>query len=346
MAEKKLHLLDRFIYFLNVIFALLLLLSYALPFISPKYIPFISILNFGIPVLLLINFLFLLYWLFKLKKQVILSTLILLLGYSHITSLYIFSEKKNENLNGYKLMSYNVRHFNSYQWIKNLDAAKKIKLFIENENPDIIAFQDYHAYMNFDIKNTYPYHFVIFNKGKETLSTAFFSKYPIINKQKIQFQNSTNCAIFVDIALKNDTIRVFNLHLESLKINPDVKSLKDKNTKQLAGRIGQAFKKQAEQTELIQPFIEKSPYKNIVIGDFNNTAFSYVYRELKKNGLKDAFKEKGNGFGRTYDIKYIPIRIDHALVDEAFEVLDFKNYKVKYSDHYPILVEFELTQTE
>ena len=157
MTKKKLHLFDQIIYFLNVVFAFLLLLSYALPFIPPKYISFISILNFAIPLLLLVNFLFALYWLFKLKKQVILSALILLIGYSHITSLYIFSEAKKETYKGYKLMSYNVRHFNSYKWIKNLDATTKIKEFVLEENPDFIAFQDYNAYMNFEMKDKYPY---------------------------------------------------------------------------------------------------------------------------------------------------------------------------------------------
>ena len=342
MATKKLHFLDRFIFFINAVLAFLLLLSYALPFISPRFLPFFSILNFGIPVLILLNIIFLLYWVLKLKKQFLLSGIVLILGYSHITSLYVFADKKNEATDGFKIMSYNVRHFNLHRWIENVDVVQEIEQFIEQENPDFIAFQDFKADSDFNIEANYPNHYIYFKGSDKNLTTAFYSKYPIINKKNIAFPNTGNGALFVDVKLPNDTLRVFNIHLESLKIKPDVKELKNEDRKKLVNRVGQSFKKQAEQVDLIQPYIENSPYKNIIIGDFNNTAFSFVYRKLKNNNLKDAFKEKGRGFGKTFDFDFIPIRIDHALVDQEIEVIDFNNYEVQLSDHYPIMLEFTL----
>lgn len=342
MAKKKLHFFDRFIYFLNVISAFLLLISYLLPYISPKYLPFISILNFGIPILILLNLIFLLYWMLKLKKQFLLSGIILLVGLSHITSLYVFSDKQNDEAEGIKLMSYNVRHFNLHQWIPDTDVVQEIEDFIEEESPDLIAFQDFKSDTDFNIETQYPYYYINFKRENRNSSTVFYSKYPIINKQNIVFPKTGNGAHFVDVQLPKDTIRIFNIHLESLKIQPDVKELQNEDRKKLVNRVGQSFKKQAEQIDLIQPYIENSPYKNIIIGDYNNTAFSYVYRKLKGNNLKDAFKEKGRGFGKTFDFDFIPIRIDHALVDQDIEVLDFKNYEVQLSDHYPIMLEFKL----
>ena len=73
----------------------------------------------------------------------------------------------------------------------------------------------------------------------------------------------------------------------------------------------------------------------IICGDFNNTAFSYVYRKIKGD-LKDAFKEAGNGFGRTHEFQFIPMRIDFILTDEAFAINGFKSYSEHFSDHYPI----------
>jgi endonuclease/exonuclease/phosphatase family metal-dependent hydrolase len=342
MAKKRLHFIDKCIYFLNAIFAFLLLLSYVVPFVSPTYLPFISILNFGIPPLLLVNAIFLLYWILKLRKQFLLSGIILLLGYSHITSLYVFSDEKEDNVSGLKLMSYNIRHFNYYKWIDNENLVDEMEEFIIKESPDIIAFQDFNPYSEFNLDDYYPYRYP-HNRGKnDFVSTPFYSKYPILYKQEIAFPNTGNSALFVDLKLPNDTIRIFNLHLQSLKIKPDVKELQNENRRQLLGRVGQSFKKQAEQIEILLPYIENSPYKNIITGDFNNSAFSYVYRKLKENNLKDAFKEKGNGFGKTFDFDFIPIRIDHVLVDEEIEVLDFKNYSIKLSDHYPIMAEFKL----
>ena len=83
----------------------------------------------------------------------------------------------------------------------------------------------------------------------------------------------------------------------------------------------------------------------IICGDFNNTAYSYVYKEIKGN-LIDTFKEAGNGFGRTFDFKFFPVRIDFVLVDDRFKVNSFKTYDVKLSDHYPIMAKVKLEKLE
>jgi hypothetical protein len=46
----------------------------------------------------------------------------------------------------------------------------------------------------------------------------------------------------------------------------------------------------------------------------NNSAYSYVYRNIK--GTKDSFEEAGKGFGATYKFKYYPTRIDYIFADE------------------------------
>ncbi len=83
----------------------------------------------------------------------------------------------------------------------------------------------------------------------------------------------------------------------------------------------------------------------IICGDFNNTAYSYVYRKIKGN-LNDTFDEAGNGFGRTYDFQFFPVRIDYIFSDEAFTVNGFKSYNERYSDHYPIMATLLLKKQE
>ena len=82
----------------------------------------------------------------------------------------------------------------------------------------------------------------------------------------------------------------------------------------------------------------------VIAGDFNNTAYSYVYKLIKAD-QKDAFVTAGNGFGRTYDFKFFPVRIDFILVDERFDINGFKTFDVKYSDHYPIQAKISLNTT-
>ena len=80
--------------------------------------------------------------------------------------------------------------------------------------------------------------------------------------------------------------------------------------------------------------------KKILCGDFNNTAFSWVYKELSKN-KQDAFKVAGKGLGKTFNYWY-PLRIDFILLDSSFDINNFKTFNVHYSDHYPILARINL----
>ena len=100
---------------------------------------------------------------------------------------------------------------------------------------------------------------------------------------------------------------------------------------------------QQNQTELFLKHKDQCIYPMIISGDFNNTSFSYVYKEIKGN-LKDAFKESGNGFGRTFDFDFFPIRIDFILTDKRFKIQRFKTFDQHLSDHYPIMATFKLPE--
>jgi len=151
----------------------------------------------------------------------------------------------------------------------------------------------------------------------------------------LNFTNSSNNAIFIDILKEQDTIRIYNIHLESLGINPKEEELTQENSEKLRIRLEKGFKIQANQASLILQHQEKIKYKSIICGDFNNTAYSWVYKKLKTN-KNDAFEEAGIGFGKTYEFAF-PLRIDFILTDERIEVNNFKTYDVKLSDHYPIM---------
>src|SRR5690554_8218519 len=78
---KNLKLIDKLIYVVNALVATMLLLSYVLPYFPPKTFALLSVLSLGVPFLILTNVLFFIYWLIKLKKQLILSLLVLTIGY-------------------------------------------------------------------------------------------------------------------------------------------------------------------------------------------------------------------------------------------------------------------------
>lgn len=333
---KKLSVFNKFIFFINSILAAALLLSYTSYFISPNTLPFVSFLGLCIPFLIILNLVFAVYWILKLKKQFLLSAFTLLIGFTYLNSFYQINQKKTSLVSDVKIMSYNVRMFNVYNWIKDENIPKKIKTFINQKKPDILCIQEYHP----SVLLKYPYKYVKI-RDKNLFGYAILSKYKIINSGALNFSNTNNNTIFSDIVKDKDTFRVYNIHLESLKINPkDTKQFNKGNSEKLLKRVEKAFKTQENQAILIKKHVEKSPYRSIISGDFNNTAFSWIYHQLKEN-KNDAFEVAGKGFGKSFNY-YFPFRIDFILVDEKIKIHKFNTYPLHYSDHYPIMARVQL----
>ena len=330
---KKLSLVNKIINLLNSILATLLLLSYLLPYVSPKSIPSFAILSLFVPILVIINLLFVIYWLLKLKKQFLLSTIILLIGCFFSAPIFKVTENLSSLNDDIKVMSYNVRMFNHWKWLKEDDITKKITKFISEQSPDVLLFQEYYTLEKQQI--SYPYKYIKTKNKKAKIGLAIFSKFPIINQGSLDLKNTTNNIVFVDILRKKDTIRVYNLHLQSLQLSTDKENFGQENSEKLIARLKQGFKKQAEQTEVFLAHEKNWKGKKIIAGDFNNTAYSWVYNQISKN-KKDAFIESGKGFGKTFNY-WFPLRIDFVITDESAIVNKFTSYSIKYSDHYPIL---------
>ncbi|WP_298499977.1 endonuclease/exonuclease/phosphatase family protein [uncultured Algibacter sp.] len=270
-----------------------------------------------------------------------LSLVILLIGYFSFGSLYKFTSSNNiESPHNFKVMNYNVRLFNLYEWIPEKGIETKIVDFLKTESPDVLSVQEYHPHKNIDL-SFFKYKFEKLSGKKTKYGQAIFSKFPIINSGSVEFPHTANNAIFADIVKGADTIRVYNIHLQSLRLNTKVENLKKEDSERLFKRIGNTFKMQQLQTELFLKHKKECNYKMVICGDFNNTAFSYVYRQIKGD-LNDTFKEAGNGFGRSYDFKFFPVRIDFIFADEAFNVNGFKAFNNHYSDHYPIMTTLSL----
>jgi len=334
---KKLSFLGKLIYGLNTVVAFLLLVSFVLPYLPPKTFPTLSLLSLGVSPLLLINILFALYWLIRLKKQFLISFIVLLIAYFHFNPFFEFSSEGDASKykNTLSVLSYNVRLFNAYEKNTSEEAVTlEFAKLLKNENPDIVCIQEFYAEYTTDMSN-YPYQFIHFKEPGNKLGHAIFSKYPLTNKGGFDFKDSYNNTIFADVIKGNDTIRIYNLHLQSIGILPSMDFLQKSGTDKIKKRISETFVEQEVQIGEILEHKAKTHHPVIVAGDFNNTSFSYAYRELKRN-MKDSFLERGNGIGTTYSFVSYPMRIDYILTSEAFEVLHFDNVKQTFSDHYPV----------
>ncbi|CAM1363158.1 Metal-dependent hydrolase, endonuclease/exonuclease/phosphatase family [Tenacibaculum sediminilitoris] len=331
---KKYSISHKFLFFFNSVFAAVLLFSYILPYVSPKTIPFLSIFSLFVPFLILVNLCFFVYWLIKMHKNAFLSLLILSIGWFVSTPLIKFSNKDvilNDDL---KIMSYNVRLFNHYKHEDDITTEQKIYEFINNEKPDVIALQEFYNSKLLDIN--LPYKYIKTKTKKNKFGLAIYSKHPIVNSGSLNFEHSANNTIFADVIVNNDTIRVYNVHLESLKLNPKKENFGEKSSERLLKRLENGFVKQVNQVELILKHEYSWKTKKVICGDLNNTSYSWAYKQLATN-KKDAFIECGIGIGKSFRYVY-PMRIDFILTDTKATINQFKTYnKIKLSDHYPIM---------
>lgn len=335
----------------NIVLTVLTFVAYVLPFLAPKLFPLLSVLTLILPLFLLLNALFFIYWLLQLKRQIFLSGLVLLLGITFVNKFYKFSsnEVANEEKD-FTVMSYNVRLFNLFEWIENKKVGDSILSFINEENPDVLCIQEYSENAKVDFR-VYKYKAVFMEGEKIKTGQAIFSKYPIFDQGNLHLLQNGNNVTYADIRKGNDTIRVYNMHLQSIKITPDVNEISEhvdainkQKSQQLFIRIRDAFKKQQQQAEILVNHKKACHYPIIICGDMNNSAFSYVYRSIK-GSLNDCFEESGTGFGQTYKFKYYPARIDYIFADKKMKVKSFKSFSnFENSDHFPIMARLSFVE--
>lgn len=316
-----------------------------MPYTDSASLAFFSL---AVPLLVFCNLLFTFYWGIKWNLRGLLSISVLVYGYIIMGPFFQFGNKTNliDEKKDFKLLTYNSLGFRGKGDDWKSTAGDSIVTFINRERPDIISFQE------FDIRKIgakhfkqYPYSFVDYKMGEPQpgVLQAIFSKYPIIDSGVLDFPGTSNSAIFSDIVYGKDTLRIYNLHLQSLSIRP--KSIKKERSYRLFARLRRSFRRQLNQSEIVRAHVDSSPFKTIISGDFNNNQFSKVYFNIKGDH-KDTFLEKGKGLGSTINFWRFSFRIDYILVDSSFEVVAHQNYGIDLSDHEPIMASIKISSNK
>lgn len=349
------------------IFVALILLSYIAPFVSPEYIWQLAFIGISYPILLIINILFGIFWLTKKSRLYIVSAIVILLGWPQLSSLFqlnIKHEKKIQPGSEFKLLSYNVRIFDHYNWTNQPGIRYKISNLIKSESPEIICLQDVlvdtlkrinslkalsHA------SGAHHIHAILTKtiSGSKKFGIATLSSFPIVANGIVPTsRQSNNICIYTDLKVNDDTIRVYNAHLQSIRFNAkeyqymaelgnELKTGSIEDSKKIITRIKNAFILRAKQVSDIRKHIENCPHPVLLCGDFNDTPSSYTYYKMSK-GLKDAFSERGFGTGKTYVGIFPSFRIDYILHNNNFSCIEFRKLNAVYSDHYPIIAKLSL----
>jgi endonuclease/exonuclease/phosphatase family metal-dependent hydrolase len=340
---SKLSFFNKFVFALNIVLGVVTLSAYVLPFLAPKTFPILAVFTLFMPIVLGLNILFVIYWLLRRKSQFLLSGILLLVGLPFLNSFYKFKKVDEPNTpDEWSLLSYNVRLFNHFDWIKGVDVNQPMQTLFDDLKPDVICIQEYTPKHKIRFKD-YPYQHIVMSGNKIKTGHAIFSKFPMIQKGSVRLSQHNTESIFVDLKIKQDTIRVYNIHLQSVKISPDVHEIHDNiqevtqaRSKKMLSRMSQSFQLQQKEAEALVKHRSDVLYPVVVAGDLNNSSFSYVYRKVRGT-LLDAFAEAGKGFGKSYFFKHYPARIDYIFADPQLEVLRFDTFNdFEYSDHYPL----------
>lgn len=341
---KRLGCLGSLIFYVNSLVAFLLLLSFVLPYLPPSKFPTTSVLSLGVSPLIILNGLFFLYWLIRMRKQFLLSLTVLVLATLNFGFFLKFDNSSSESKqrDSIRLLSYNVRLFNQYESKeKREEAPDEFEALVREIDPDLLFIQAFFDDKNMDY-SSYPYKYVDYNDSNKFFGHAIYSKYPIVDQGAFSFKESNNNALWADVQIAKDTIRVYNVHLQSMRIIAKVAYIQQTGTDFIKNKISHAFAKQERQVKLLRKHMEASPYKTqIVAGDFNNTSFSYNYKKLKGD-MKDAFLQKGSGIGTTFYFDGFPLRIDYILVSPNVKVRQFHTVKESFSDHQAIWADIDL----
>ncbi len=327
------NFIEKFLFILNAVLLLAQLLLMG-TFETPLKDDFISLF---VPIIIILNLLFFFYWIFNLKWPFLLFILTFLVGYDEWNLFYKFPNTSlRKSGSTFSVMSYNVRLFNKYRWIDKPNISNEIEKLIIKESPDILCFQEYSVskapeLKQYKFKYIYPTPSIA---GKSTV--AIFSKLKIKNKGFIDFNDSSNCGIYIDISFQNQNLRIYNLHLESFKLDLVDSITNSSFSKKFKIKFNEVSSKQINQIDSFKIVDKFNDDPSIIAVDLNNTQFSETYKILsrKKN---DAFHSAGSGLGETYKYLFIPLRIDFLFSDKKLKINDFKVIKKDLSDHYPII---------
>ncbi|HZY25533.1 MAG TPA: endonuclease/exonuclease/phosphatase family protein [Bacteroidales bacterium] len=343
----------------NIVFAFTLLLSYLAVIISPGYFALPAFFGLAYPYLLLVNIILVIIWAMLLRFEALISVVIIAIGFNHFLNYIQLTRGSGDKTNTYKLLSYNVRLFNYFEYNNGTTSEKKVLEFIKTQKPDIICLQEFYLSGNPSqeeaaiiaaLGGKYYSHMKVSGTGKNRFyGIITLSKFPIVGKGEIVHQGSSSRSIYTDVLIQKDTIRIFNNHLQSFRLKRMERSFleeltssdsKQSEMKSLSVSLRKGFINRALQAQVLKEQVNKSPYPVLVVGDFNDTPVSYSYRKIRK-GLHDSFVNSGYGAGFTYKGNYPPNRIDYILYDNSFINSYFEIIKVRYSDHYPIVAYFK-----
>lgn len=358
--------------YFNFVVSVVLIILYAAGRIPPSEKYNLWLTSFIIPVALAANAILLVVAIAMRKKSSLYYVLALIIGSNYLVSTigfkYLFKSSDPSDFT-FSVLSFNVganlqRHETPSE--NNETATSSLTEWIFNNDADVQCYQEFidrRGKSGFDLLNRlkgkgyqsyFSFDSVSSNRYGLVLGTLITTKYHIINSGDVlASENGFNRISYVDLLIRKDTIRIINVHMESMGLKPfhpanasGFESRKE-NTRILLAKLKEGVFERSEQVKVLASFVEASPYPVVCAGDFNDLPYSYAYQFLRKR-LKNTFEQAGKGFGFTYNGNTLRVlRIDNQFHSAGLSAVEFiTQNEVQLSDHFPLLGRYKITAAQ
>ena len=243
--------------------------------------------------------------------------------------------------------TYNVRAF--YQ----IDhAAEQIARWSSEMEVDVLCLQEVRKSQTSVLEERFP--FRAYAPAHNSYTVAILSGYEILESQGLTFDGLDRSgyrgrsAMYADIVLPFDTVRILNVHLFSTGVRDGDMSVEATREELieagqfLARTIAASDADRGIQAESILNWVKESPYPVILCGDFNGVPGGNLYARLLGH-LNDPYVFKGHGKMGTFEPlkrRFLPLKIDWTLHSPELHTTGQFVDHIPYSDHYPLLTTF------
>lgn len=344
-----------------MVLALCLIICYVSCHINPSSFWLTAIVGLAYPFFLIVNLLFLVYWVIRWKIEFYIPLIAIVIGLNHLNT-YVqlpFGKKETSAEADINLLTYNANMFQLYRWSEQPPVYKEVIEFVNKNRYNVVCFQEFFVrndrFTEEDAKKMLGMNInakYVVSDAQTSYGIATFSQFPIVSKGEVKFTNTYNACIYTDIKVNNDTIRVYNTHLQSTRFNNrNLKFLLNTQTHSgsdayeeiwdIVSRLRDAYEKRSSQVDSIAAHAARCKYPTIICGDFNDSPISYTYNKLSK-GRKDSFIEAGVGTTNTYRKLWPAYRIDYILHSKQLKAISYDTPKIEFSDHYPVTTRFTI----
>lgn len=331
----------------SLVAAALLVLSYLSVVIDPAKAWFFTLFGLLYPLVLPVTLVLWVWALIRRSSMRGLLTLVLLPSLffaGRYIRVYKSQPEKEATL---KMVSYNVGLFaHGPEGMDRKELADSVSRYLMGLDADIICLQEFFLPSGTPLDHWIPRHFPGYKaeyyvrNGKSGHSgNLTLCRNKVTGRGRINFEHSSNMALWTDIRLDSSTVRLYNCHFESYNISIPGLVQKEGAVEETEQKMRRSITERPKQVSAVLRDVENAPVRSLVAGDFNDTPLSYTYFRLLR-GRKDSFARAGKGFGSTYSILWPLLRIDYILYPQDLAAVSYEVQRVRYSDHYPIIATY------